>query len=30
MIDWIQEEWLDMRLVAEMPANNLMLVAAKP
>jgi len=30
MIDWIQEEWLEMRLVAEMPANNLMLVAAKP
>ena len=30
MIDWIQEEWLDMRLVGEMPANNLMLVAAKP
>jgi SAM-dependent methyltransferase len=30
VIDWIQENWLEMRHILEMPANNMCLVAQKP
>lgn len=30
VIDWLQDAWLEMRHVLEMPANNLCLIAQKP
>jgi hypothetical protein len=30
VIEWFEENWLELRHVLEMPANNLCLVAQKP